>query len=80
VLFVEPAQELLIPGVSQDSLDRVESVPQFVMAPGFVDEVLAGMAGRRGFGPAFAARDDMVPSRGNLSLAECAAFGHAADF
>lgn len=68
LLLVQPPQELLKPGIGQDSLHGVERVPQFIMAPGLVDEILAGVARRHDFGPALAARDDMVASRGHLPL------------
>ena len=78
LLLVKPAEELLESRIGLDLLDRVERVPQFVVTPGLVNEVFAGVAGRHDFGPAFAARDNMVPSRGELSLTEHASLGHTA--
>ena len=76
LLLVQPAQELLEARISLNLLDRVELVAQLVMRPGLVDEILAGMAGRSDVPPAFAARHNVVPSRGHLSVAECASFVH----
>jgi hypothetical protein len=44
LLFVQPLQKLLESGICKDLLDAVEGVPQFVVRPGFVDEILAGWA------------------------------------
>ena len=76
LLLVKPAQELLEPGIGLDLLDRVKRVAQFVMRPGLVDEILAGMAGRSDVPPAFAARHYVVPACRHLSLTKCANFGH----
>jgi hypothetical protein len=75
-LLVEPAKELLETRIVLDFLDRVEFVAQFVMRPRFVDEILAGMAGRSDVSSAFAARNNVVPSRGHLPLTEYASFVH----
>jgi hypothetical protein len=56
--------------------DCVELVAQFVVRPRFVDEILAGMAGRSDISSAFAARHNVVPSGGNLSFTKCADFVH----
>ena len=76
LLLVKPAQELLEPRIGLDLLDRVERVAQFVLRPGLVDEILAGMAGRSDLTPTFAARHYVVPSCGHLPVAECASFFH----
>ena len=57
-------------------LDRVERVAQFVVRPRLVDEILAGMAGRSDVSSAFAARHNVVPSRGHLPVTKCANFVH----
>ena len=79
LLLVKPAEEFLESRIGLDFLDRIERVPQFVMRPGLMDEILAGVAGWRRVPSAPAARDHVVPSRGHLPLTKCAAFGHAAD-
>src|SRR5438309_732757 len=79
LLLIKPAQEFLKSRIGLDSLDRVERVPQLVVRPGFVDEILAGVAGRCGVPSAFAARHHMVPARGHPSLTKGATFGHTAD-
>ena len=62
-----------------DLLDCIERVAQFVMRPGLVDEILAGLAGRSDVTTAFAARHYVVPSRGHLPVTECANFVHTVD-
>ena len=79
LLLVKPAEEFLESRIGLDLFNPVERVPQFVVRPGLMDEILAGVAGRRRVPSALAARDHVVPSRGHLSLTKCAAFGHAAD-
>ena len=76
LLLVEPAQEFLKPGVCQYRLDRVERIPQLIMTPGLVDEILAGMAGRHDFGPTFATRDYVMSARGNIPLTKNASHAH----
>lgn len=76
LLLVKPTKELLEARIGLNLLDRVELVAQFVMRPRFVDEILAGMAGRGDVAPAFAARHNMMSSRGHLPVAECADFVH----
>jgi hypothetical protein len=76
LLLVKPAKKLLESRIVLNLLDRVEFVAQFVMRPRFVDEILAGIAGRGDVASAFAARHNMVPSRGHLSVTECASFVH----
>ena len=79
LLLVKPAEEFLESRIGLDIPDRVERVPQFVVRPGLMDEILAGVAGRRRVPSALAARHYVVPSRRHLSLTKCAAFGHAAE-
>ena len=79
LLFVKPAKELLKAFVGQDSLDGIEHVAQFVMRPGFVNEIFARMAGRHCFASAFAARDDVMPAGAHIALTEYAAF-HITEF
>jgi hypothetical protein len=76
LLLVKPAKELLEPRIGLDLLDRVERVAQFVMRPRFVDKILTRMAGRSDVPPTFAARHYVMPSRGHLSVAECASSIH----
>jgi hypothetical protein len=65
MLLVQPAEELLKPRIGQNGLDGVKRVAQFVVGPGFVDEILAGVTGRNDFGSAFAAWDHVVPACGD---------------
>jgi hypothetical protein len=77
LLPVKPTKEFLEAGIALNLLDRVELVAQFVMRPGFVDEILTGMAGRSDVSSAFAARDNVVPSGRHLPVTKCASFVHA---
>jgi hypothetical protein len=74
VLFLEPAQEFLVARVGLDFFDGVEVVAELVVGPGFVDEIFAGTAGRRGFASAFATRDHVVFAGGDVAIAEGALF------
>ena len=76
LLLVKPAKEFPKPRIGPDLLDRVERVAQFVVRPRLVDEVLTRMAGRRDVSSTFAARHNVVPSRGHLPVTECANFVH----
>jgi hypothetical protein len=76
LLLVKPAKELLEARIGLNLFDRVELVAQFIVRPRFVDEVLTGMAGRSDVSTAFAARHNVVPSRGHLPVTECADFVH----
>jgi hypothetical protein len=76
LLLVEPEEELFEARIGLNLLDRVELVPQFIMRPGFVDEILARMASWGDVSTAFAAWHNMVPSRGHLPVTECAGFVH----
>ena len=76
LLLVKPAKELLEARVGLDLLDRIERVAQFIMRPGLMDEVLAGMAGWGDVPSAFAARHNVVPSGGHLPVTKCANFVH----
>jgi len=71
LLPVKPTKEFLEAGIGLNLLDRVELVTQFVMRPGFVDEILAGMASWSDVSSAFATRHNVVPSRGHLPATEC---------
>ena len=79
LLLVKPAEEFLESRIGLDFLNRVERVPQFVMRPGFMDEIFAGVAGRGRVPSSLAARHHVVPARGHLPMTKCAAFSHAAD-
>jgi len=76
LLLVKPTKELLEARIGFDLLNRVELVAQFIVRPRLVDEILARMAGRRDVPSSFAARHNMVPSRGHSPATECANFVH----
>ena len=76
LLLVKPAEKFLESRIGLDLLDRVERVPQFVVRPGLMDEILAGVAGRRRVSSALASRDHVVPTSGHHSLTKCASCGH----
>ena len=76
LLLVKPAEEFLKSRIGLDFLDVVERIPQFVVGPRFVDEILTGMAGRSDVSSAFAARHNVVPSREHLSVTKSANFVH----
>jgi hypothetical protein len=73
---VKPTKKLLETRIGMNLLDRIELVAQFVVRPSFVDKVLAGMAGWGDVSPAFAARHNVVPSRGHLPVTKRADFVH----
>ena len=66
LLFVKPPKKFLKPIIRADFLHRIEVVPQLIMRPGLVDEILATVAGRRDFTSTLAARYDMMSPRGNF--------------
>ena len=70
LLPVKPTKELLEARIVLNLLDRVELVAQFVMRPRFMDEILARMAGRGDVASAFAARHNVMPSRGHPVLTQ----------
>src|SRR5437016_9188247 len=70
LLLVKPPEEFLKPWIGPDFLDCVESISQFLMRPGLVNEIFAGVAGRRCFRSALATRDHVVPSRRHLAFTE----------
>jgi hypothetical protein len=76
VLFAQPLEELLKPGIGQNNFDSVERIAEFIVTPGFVDEILAAVARRYDFSSTFAARHNVVPSRGHLPLAKSANLVH----
>jgi hypothetical protein len=76
LLLVKPAQELLEANICLNLLNRIERVAQFIVRPCFVDEILAGMAGRGNVPSAFAARHDMVSARRHLAVTKCASVIH----
>jgi hypothetical protein len=76
LLLVKPTEQLLEARIGLNLLDCIEFVTQFVVRPGLVDEVLAGMAGRGNVSSAFAPRHDVVPSGGHLPVTKCASFVH----
>jgi hypothetical protein len=67
---VQPVEEFLKTSIGQDGFDRVEGVTEFVVAPSFVNEILAGMARGHDLGSAFAPRHHMMSPRRDLPLAE----------
>jgi hypothetical protein len=69
---MQPLEKFLKTSVGQDCFHRIERVPKLVVTPGLVNEILTGMAGGHGIGSAFAARHDMVPSRGHRPVTKCA--------
>jgi hypothetical protein len=72
LLLVEPTEELLEARIGLNPFNRIELVAQFVVRPGLVDEVFAGMAGRGDVSSAFATRHNVVPSRRHLPVTKCA--------
>jgi hypothetical protein len=76
LLFVQPTEEFLEARIGLNLFNRIELVAQFVVRPGLVDEVFAGMAGRSDVSSAFAARHNVVPSGGHLPVTKCANFVH----
>jgi hypothetical protein len=76
MLLVQPLEEFLKASIGQDDLYRVERIPQFVVTPSLVDEILKGMAGRHDFGSAFAARHHVMSARRDFSFTKHARLGH----
>ena len=70
LLLMQPPEEFLKTSVAQDGFHRIERVSKLVMAPGLVDEILAGMARGHDLRSTFAARHDMVPSGRDRALTE----------
>jgi hypothetical protein len=70
LLLVQPLEKFLKACVGQDGCHGVEGVAKFIVTPGFVDEVLTGMAGGHNFSSALAAWDDMMAARGHRSFAK----------
>ena len=73
---MQPPEEFLKTSVAQDGFHRIERVPKLVMAPGLVDEILAGMAREHDFGSAFATRHQVMSPCRDLSFTEDARLGH----
>ena len=72
MLFMQPCEEFLETSIGQDRFHRIERVPKLVMTPGFVDEILARMAGGHDLRSALAARNNVMTARGNGSSTEYA--------
>ncbi|PWU17371.1 MAG: hypothetical protein C5B50_11470 [Verrucomicrobia bacterium] len=70
VLLVQPAQKFLKTRISEYRLHCVESVPQFIMAPGLVNETFTRLASGNNLRAAFATRNNMVPPRQHVPFAE----------
>jgi hypothetical protein len=77
LLLVKPPEEFLKPRIDLDFLDGIERIPQLVVRPGFVDKILAGVAGRCRVSSALASRDHVVPTCGYPPLTKCTSCGHA---
>jgi len=58
VLLVQPLEKFLKARVCKNDFYVVERVPQFIMTPGFVDKILAGMARGHDLRSALATRND----------------------
>lgn len=71
-LFVQPLEKFLKVSVGKNRFHGIKRVAKFVVTPGFVDEILAGMARGHDLGPVFATRNNVMPTRGNGSLTEYA--------
>ena len=65
-LLVQPAQKFLETFIRANFFHRIEIIAQLIVRPGFVDEILAALAGRRDLASALATRHDMMPARGHL--------------
>src|ERR1041384_5959038 len=76
MLFMQPSEKFLEMSIGQDRFHRIERVPKLVMTPGFVDEILTGMARRHDFGSPFAARHHMVSSRRDRPFTKHARLDH----
>src|SRR5215218_1073864 len=76
LLLVEPAQEFLEPRVRQNLFHGIERVAQFVVTPGLVDKVLAGVAGRHDLPAAFAARHNVMTAGENVAFTEDTGLRH----
>ena len=76
LLLIQPLEKFLETGVGQNGFHRVERVAKFVVTPGLVNEILARVARRHNFGPAFAARNHMMSTRRYFSFIEQARLGH----
>ena len=72
VLLVQPLEKFLKARVCKNDFYVVERVPQFIMTPGFVDKILAGMARGHDLRSALATRNDVVAARRHRSLTEYA--------
>ena len=67
---MQPLKKLLKTNVGENAFDGVESVPQFVMAPGLVDEIFARMACGLDFCSTLAARNDVMAASWHRAVAE----------
>jgi hypothetical protein len=72
VLLMQPFEEFLKADIGQDGFHVVKRVAKFIVAPRFVDKILARMTRGNDLGPAFAARDNMMAPRHNGPLTEYA--------
>ena len=70
LLFVQPLEKFLKTTVGQDPLDRIERVTEFIMTPGVVNEILAGMACGHDLRSALAPRHYVMSARRDLPFTE----------
>jgi hypothetical protein len=76
LLSMQPLEEFLKTSVGQDGFHRIERVAKLIVAPGLMDEVLAGMARGHDLGSPFAARHHVMSPRRDLPFTEDAGLGH----
>lgn len=80
LLLIQPAQKLLKAFVGANLFDAVEYIAQFVMRPGFVDKILATVAGGYDLPAAFASRHNVMASRGHGTKTESANISHIQNY
>ena len=79
LLLVKPAKKSLEPWIFKNLFDGIELVPEFIVRPRLVNEILARLARRNGFSSSLATRHHVMLVCGYLALAECTLFTHVAD-
>lgn len=80
MLFVKPLQEPLESRISLDFGRGVEGIPQLVVRPRLVNEVLTRMTGRLCVTSAFAPGYYVMLARGYVAQAEYAAVAHSSQY
>ena len=73
---MQPLEKFLKTSVGQNCHHRIERVPKLVMTPGFVDEILTGMARRHDLGPAFTTGQHMMSTCWNFSFTKHTRLDH----